>query len=105
MAEIMKLLEAADAILKKPFPSTAPKNDADVIKYVKEVLNTFQSIPTKEEQITHLIKLYEYFNQDVANAFVHKHAAFKHTIMEKLKTHKAQHPDEPQLQSISIRGC
>jgi hypothetical protein len=103
MAEIMILLETADAILKKPFPSTAPKNDADVIKYVKEVLNTFQSIPTKEEQITHVIKLYEYFNQDVANAFVHKHAAFKHTIMMKLNELKTQCPDE--LQSISIRGC
>jgi hypothetical protein len=103
MAEIMKLLETADAILKKPFPSTAPKNDADVVKYVKEVLNTFQSIPTKEEQITHVIKLYEYFNHDIANAFLHKHVKFKNVVMMKLNELKAQCPDE--LQSISIRGC
>lgn len=104
MDEITKLLESADAILKKPL-LVVPKTDADVIHYVKEVLNMFQSIPTKEEQMAVVIKLYEYFNNDVANAFIHKHDKFKNVVMMKLNEFKTKYPDEPRLQSISIRGC
>jgi histidyl-tRNA synthetase len=106
MSNITDLLNNIDAIIKEPITPARPKpqNDADIIKYIKDTLNTFPLL-SFNHKINGFVELYEYFNEDIVNKFIHKHDKFKQTIMAKLKETQEQFPEEPRITALTIKGC
>lgn len=107
MAGLIDLLNDIDIIIKEPIKTVRPKpqNEREIIKYIKDTLNTFPELPTINDKINGFVELYEYFNEDIVNKFIHKYDKFKQVIIKKLKEIKEQYPDEPRITSLTIKGC
>jgi flagellar biosynthesis/type III secretory pathway chaperone len=106
MTDLINLLNDLDTIIKEPIKHIRPKprNDTEIIKYIKDTLDIFPSL-SLNDKINGFVELYEYFNEDIVNDFIHRREKFKQTIMAKLKETQQQYPDEPRITSLTIKGC
>lgn len=107
MSNITDLLNDIDAIIKEPIiiPRPKPQNDREIIRYIKDTLNTLPELPTVNDKINGFVELYEYFNEPSVQTFIHKHDKFKQVIIKKLKDVKEQYPNEVRITSLTLMGC